>query len=291
MLKKAASYLAIFFIYVLSLLPLPVLYVISDLVYLLVYYVLGYRKTVVRLNLKNSFPEKGEEELLVIEKEFYKYLSGLIFEIIKMASISSGQLRKRFKFKNIELINAYFERGESVLACSGHYGNWEWGALSIGLVLKCETYAIYKPLSNKVFDDFFQRIRTRFGNKVVPMRQTLRVLTETKGKPTMFLFGNDQAPPKSESHYWTSFLNQQTSVQQGMEKIAIKTKRPVFYIQLTKVKRGYYEVECMPICPNPAETPINEITQKHTLLLEKLIIEEPAYWLWSHKRWKHQPTQ
>ena len=137
----------------------------------------------------------------------------------------------------------------------------------MGLVLKCDCYAIYKPLSNKVFDNWFQRIRTRFGNKVVPMRQTLRAITEHRDKPTVFLFGNDQAPPKSESHFWMTFLNQQTSVQQGMEKIAIKTNRPIFYIKLTSLKKGYYQVECIPICLNPAETPIDEITQKHTRLL------------------------
>lgn len=291
MLNKAFSYIGIFFIYLISLVPLPVLYVFATLIYVLVYYVFGYRKDVVRTNLKNAFPEKSLEEIKKIEKNYYKYLSGLIFEIIKMSTISEQQMRKRFIFKNIELINSYFERGESVLACSGHYGNWEWGALSMGLVLKCDCYAVYKPLSNKVFDSWFYRVRTKFGNKMIPMRQTLRAINEHKKTPTVFLFGNDQAPPKSESHYWTTFLNQHTSVQQGMEKIAIKTNRPVFYIKLTSLKKGFYQVECIPICLNPAETPINEITRKHTHLLEKLIEEEPAYWLWSHRRWKHQPTQ
>ncbi|WP_262496937.1 lysophospholipid acyltransferase family protein [Pedobacter lusitanus] len=208
-----------------------------------------------------------------------------------MSTISKHELQKRFKVNNTALINEYFERGESVLACSGHYGNWEWGTLAVGLALKGDTYPIYKPLSNKTFDNWFYRIRSRFGNKMIPMRQTLRVMTGSKEKPSIFLFGNDQAPQKSESHYWTSFLNQQTSIQQGLEKIAIKTNRPVFYLKVKVLKRGYYEVDFVPICLNPAQSTIHEITQKHTLLLEKLIQEEPAYWLWSHRRWKHQPSQ
>ncbi|QNK64304.1 lysophospholipid acyltransferase family protein [Pedobacter sp. PAMC26386] len=291
MLKNALSHIGIFFLCALSLLPLPVLYAFATVVYWLIYYVSGYRRAVVRTNLKYAFPEKSEEEINSIEKKYYKYLSGLIFEIIKMATISKEEMRRRFRFKNIEIMNAYLERGESVLACSGHYGNWEWGAFSIGLVLKCTTYPIYKPLSNKIFDNWFYKIRSRFGNKMVPMRQTFRALNETKDTPAVFLFGNDQAPQKNESHHWITFLNQHTSIQQGIEKIAIRTKRPIFYIKLTSVKRGFYEVECVPICLNPAETPINEITQKHTRLLEKLIEEEPAYWLWSHRRWKHQPIQ
>ncbi|MBB6502843.1 lysophospholipid acyltransferase family protein [Pedobacter cryoconitis] len=291
MFKRTTSQIGIFFLYLLALLPLPVLYVFANGIYVLLYYVFGYRRAVVRENLHQAFPEKSEEEISQIEKKYYKYLSALIFEIIKMATISKAEVQKRFKYKNTEIINAYFERGESVLACSGHYGNWEWGTLSIGLSLKCDTYAIYKTLSNNEFDNWFHRIRTRFGNKLVPMRQTFRALTDSKGSPTMFLFGNDQAPPKSESHYWTEFLNQQTSIQQGMEKIAIKTSRPIFYIKVNVIKKGYYEVDFVPICLHPDRTPINEITQKHALLLEKLIQEEPAYWLWSHRRWKHQPTQ
>ncbi|MBB5638056.1 KDO2-lipid IV(A) lauroyltransferase [Pedobacter cryoconitis] len=291
MLNKAFSYIGIFFIYAISLLPLSVLYIFSNIVYVILYYLIKYRRNVVRTNLTKAFPEKEEKEIGKIEKKYYKYLSGLIFEIIKMSTISEQDMRKRFTFKNADIINSYFERGESILACSGHYGNWEWTSVYIGLALNCDCYAIYKPLSNKEFGNWFYRIRTRFVNKMIPMRQTLRAITESKGTPTVFLFGNDQAPPKNESHFWTTFLNQHTSIQQGIEKIAIKTNRPIFYAKINCPKRGYYTVEFIPVCLNPAETPINEITQKHTRLLEELIEEEPAYWLWSHRRWKHQPTQ
>lgn len=290
MIKKAFSYIGIFFLYALSILPMKVLYVFATLLYYLIYYVFGYRRTVVRTNLKNSFPEKGEKEIELIEKRFFKYLAALIFEIIKMSTISKKELQKRFKFINMDRINDYLERGESVLACSGHYGNWEWGTLSIGLSFKALNYPIYKPLSNQVFDQWFYHIRTRFGNRMIAMKQTFRALSETKELTTVFCFGNDQAPPKSESHRWINFLNQQTSFQQGIEKIGIKTKRPIFYLKVTVLKKGYYEIDCIPLRLHPEQVSAQEITDLHVRLLEQTIINEPAYWLWSHRRWKHQPT-
>jgi KDO2-lipid IV(A) lauroyltransferase len=289
MLKRAVSYFGVFLLYALSLLPLQVLYLFATFTYWLLYYIFGYRRAVVRTNLENAFPEKSKEEISLIEKRYYKYLSALIFEIIKMSTISKRELQKRFKFKNTGLINTYLERGESVLACSAHYGNWEWGTLSIGLSLKGASYPIYKPLSNQIFDKWFYDIRSRFGNRMISMRQTYRALTESKNEPTIFYFGSDQTPPKEESNYWTTFLNQQTSIQMGLEKIAIKTNRPVFYLKTTVLKKGYYEVDCVPVCFHPDQTTGHEITDIHVRFLEDLIREEPAYWLWSHRRWKHQP--
>lgn len=290
MLNRLTSSIEIFFIYALSLLPLSILYLFATVLYWILYYVVGYRRSVVESNLKNSFPEKTDAELKLIEKRYYKYLAALIFEVIKMSTISKKELNKRYVFKNLDRMNAYFERGESVLACSAHYGNWEWGTLAIGLHVKADNYAIYKPLSNKIFDQWFGHTRTRFGNKLVAMRQTFRALSESKNRASLFLFGNDQAPPREESHYWMTFLNQPTSVQLGIEKIAIKTKRPVFYLKLRVIKKGYYELDCIPLCLHPENTSGHEITDLHVRFLEDIIREEPAYWLWSHRRWKHQPT-
>ena len=290
MFNKLASYTGIFFIYALSLLPLSILYLIATVVYWILYYVTKYRRVVVRTNLQNAFPEKTVAEIYLIEKRYYKYLAALIFEIIKMSTISKKELNNRYVFKNIDRMNAYFERGESVVACSAHYGNWEWGTLAIGLHVKAANFAIYKPLSNKIFNNWFHHTRTRFGNQLVAMRQTFRALSESKNSPSLFLFGNDQAPPKEESHYWMTFLNQPTSVQLGIEKIAIKTNRPVFYLKLRVIKKGYYELDCIPLCEEPRNTNGHEITDLHVRLLEDIIREEPTYWLWSHRRWKHQPT-
>lgn len=289
MIKKGLSYIGIFFLGVLSLLPLPVLYFISNGVYILLYYVFAYRRKVVRENLLKALPDKNLSEILAIEKRFYKYLSDLIFEIVKMNNISKAEVQKRFIFHNKGQIQSYFAAGKSVLICSAHYGNWEWGTLGIGLNFSADHYPIYKPLSNPVFDNWFKKVRSRFGNKLIAMRQTLRTLQASKNSPSMFSFGNDQAPSKDESHYWTSFMHQQASVQLGIEKIAKKTNQPIFYLKVNYIKRGYYEVDCVPLCLNPAETIEFEITELHTRFLEEIIRNEPAYWLWSHRRWKYQP--
>jgi KDO2-lipid IV(A) lauroyltransferase len=290
MLRRAFSHIGIFFLNAISLLPLPVLYLFATILYWQLYYVFGYRKAIVRTNLRNSFPEKSGKEILVIEKRFYKYLAAVIFEIIKMATISKAELQKRFRFKNLHVINDYLEKGTSVLICSAHYGNWEWGTSAIGLGPNGTKYPIYKPLSNKIFDKWFFDFRSRFGNRMISMKQTYRALTQTMDQPTLFCFGNDQAPPKNESHYWINFLNQPTAIQMGVEKIAIKTNRPIVYIKVTVVKKGYYEADCVLLVPEPQKTKGHEITDIHARFLEQIIQEEPAYWLWSHKRWKHQPT-
>jgi len=289
MIKKGISHLGIFFLGVLSLFPLSVLYILADGAYLLLYFVLGYRRKVVRENLLKALPDKPLKEIILIEKRFYRYLASLIFEVVKMNSISKEEIEKRFIFKNKDQVQAYLDRGESVLICSAHYGNWEWGTLSLGLNFSADHYPIYKPLTNPIFDNWFKGVRSRFGNKLIAMRQTMRALQASKGKPSIFSFGNDQAPSKDESHYWTTFLHQSSSVQLGIEKIAKRTGQPIFYFKTNVLKRGYYEVDCVPLCLNPAETAEFEITELHTRFLEKMINEEPAYWLWSHKRWKYKP--
>lgn len=281
--------MGVFFLGVLSLLPLSVLYILADGAYLLLYFVFGYRRKVVRENLLNALPDKTLEEILVIEKRFYRYLASLVFEIIKMSNISKKEIERRFVFKNKEQVQEYLDRGESVLICSAHYGNWEWGTLGIGLNFSADHYPIYKPLTNPVFDTWFKKVRSKFGNKLIAMRQTMRALQASKNKPSIFSFGNDQAPSKDESHYWTSFMHQPSSVQLGIEKIAKRTNQPIFYFKINVLKRGFYEVNCVPLCLNPAGTTEFEITEMHTRFLEEIIRAKPEYWLWSHKRWKYKP--
>lgn len=288
MIKNGLSHLGIFLLSVLSLLPLSVLYGLAYFAYLIFYYVIGYRRKVVRENLQNSFPEKSLSEIIKIEHRYYKYMANLIVEIIKMNSLSKKELQKRFIVKNMDLMDQYMKNGQSVLVSSGHYGNWEWGALTLGLDITGQNYTIYKPLNNVIYDNWFQVMRSKMGNKLISMRQTLRAFQNSKNEATMFVFGNDQAPTREESHYWTTFLNQETSFQLGIEKIARKSNQPVFYYKISVVKRGYYIGECIPLCLNPAETKEFEITEMHIRFLENLIKEEPAYWLWSHRRWKYK---
>ena len=225
-------------------------------------------------------------EIIHIEKTFYKYLADLVFEIIKLDNISEKELQKRVTFKGLEQLEAYFNNGESVLACTGHYGNWELCMLALGLNITAKPYVIYKPLGNTVFEDWFQQWRTKFGNEFVPMRQTLRKYVATKDQPTMFCFASDQTPVKEETQYTLQFLNQPTAVLLGLEKIALQSNRPIFYFDVVRTKRGYYDVNCLSLCLQPKTTQGHEITDLLFEFLNKTIQREPAFWLWSHRRWK-----
>lgn len=288
MIKKSFSYIGIFFLNVLSVLPLPILYFVARIGFYVGYYLFPYRRAVVRENLATSFPEKSAAERLKIEKQFFRYLNDLVVEVIKMNSISRSALRRRVKFTNLHLVEEYFNKGESVLACTGHYGNWELCMLALGTELSKPEYVIYKPLHNKVFDDWFYKIRTRFGNHFIPMRQTLRSIAATRKETTMYCFAGDQTPAGIEAHHWIDFMHQETPVLMGLEKIALQTNRPIFYFNAKVIKRGYYEVDCIPLCLEPKTTETMEITRMQFALLERILKEEPAYWLWSHRRWKHK---
>lgn len=185
MIKKGFLSIGIFFLHLFSFLPLWLLFGISNVLYYLVYYVVKYRRDVVRKNLVNSFPEKSLTEIITIEKRFYRYLTDLMVEIIKMSSISKAEVLKRVKMKNFDRAEAYFQKGESVLACSGHYGNWELGTMACGLQFSIALRVIYKPINNKIFEKWFNKLRTKFGNVFIPMRQTLREVIATKDQPTL----------------------------------------------------------------------------------------------------------
>ncbi|PST82953.1 lauroyl acyltransferase [Pedobacter yulinensis] len=290
MMNRGLAYLAISLLYLLSLLPLPVLYFFARLAYYLLYYLISYRKKTVRSNLKRAFPEKPQAEIIRIERRFYSFLADLVFEIIKMPSLSKAELQRRVSFSNTEGLKVLLDSGRSALACTGHYGNWEWATLAMGTEIRQKLLAIYKPLSQPEFDNFFLKIRSRFGNVLVPMRQTLRALAAYRQEPTLFAFAGDQSPVREEARYWVPFLHQPTAALPGIEKIARQTDRPVFYFTIRRPRRGFYEVHCEPICLEPKQTLDMELTRMHFACLEQCINEHPEFWLWSHNRWKHQPA-
>lgn len=289
MIKRGFAHIGVFFLFLISLLPLPLLFFFARLLYYLLYYLIGYRKKVVRGNLTHSFPEKSPSEIIEIEKKFFRFLSELIFEIIKMTTISKKETRKRVTFEGLEHLEVHFKAGESVLACTGHYGNWELGTLALGLNLSAKTLVIYKPMSNKIFESWFSKIRTQYGNVFIAMRQTLRGMAAYKNEPTLLCFASDQAPTREETKYFLDFLHQPTAALLGVEKIAKSTNRPIYYFKVTVVKKGYYHVEVLPMCSNPSVMKDYEITNLHFQFLEDIIKEQPQYWLWSHKRWKFKP--
>lgn len=287
--SRLASKAGIILLNSLSRLPLSILYFFAGFLYFIIYDILHYRKKVVRENLRNAFPDQTAAELKTIEKAYFRHLSRIMVEIFKMRTISAKELSARVQFKNLDDINAYLDRGQSILLCSPHYGNWEWSVMALGLHVKSHIYTIYKPLSNEIFDKWFYQMRNRYGNTMVPMRNTLRAIKNTEGETSIFCFANDQAPPKEESHYWVDFLHQPTSFHLGVEKIAQKTGRPVFYAAMKNIRKGYYEMEFIPIALNPGEVPPRVITDRYAGTLEKTLNAAPSYWLWSHKRWKHKP--
>ncbi|MBC7861425.1 MAG: lysophospholipid acyltransferase family protein [Bacteroidia bacterium] len=282
-------YILLPFIYFAAILPFPLFYVLSDFNYFLVYHVLGYRKKVVLQNLRNSFPEKSDEEIKKISRKFYRYLCDLFLETFKTLVISKESMKQHCRFhpSTIELFEKYNAKKQSVILVLGHFGNWEWAGNTFGITCKQQLYVIYHPFTNKKFGNLIVKMRTRFGTKLIPMKETVREMIRKKDEITATAFIADQTPPV-EGAYWTTFLNQETPIFNGTEKIARKMNYPVVYVSLKKIKRGYYEVFAETLCETPKTSGEGEISELHTKRLEKDIRQTPELWLWSHRRWKHK---
>ncbi len=274
----------------LSFLPLNVLYLFSDFLFVMIYHVTGYRKAVVNQNIRNSFPEKSPKEIEEIQKAFFRHLCDLITESIKLFSISLDELRARFIISNPEIFDKYYKQKQSIILVGGHYNNWEIAAVSLKLWAPHQTIGIYSPLSNKFFNKKMAQSRTRYGVQIITKAEVRNSFVENKDKLTMTVFGADQSPTYSKKVYWTNFLNQETAVHIGTELFALKYNYPVLFIKVNKVKRGYYQAEIEELTSAPKTCNTGEITALHTQCLEKMIIENPQYWLWSHKRWKRKMT-
>lgn len=274
-----------------ALLPMRVLYLFSDIFYLFVYKIAGYRLRVVRRNMKASFPEKSKQELRKLEREFYHHFSDYVVETIKLAHISLEEVQRRALLRNPELVDQLIEEGHTCFVLMmGHYGNWEWFSASSSRFKDSRVYQIYRPLTNKAFDRLFIMLRTQFGSCGIKKNDTIRDVIKLKQEKThsVVIFLADQTPSKANLHYWTSFLHQETSVLTGPERIACKLDLPVIFLDTQKVKRGYYTVDMQLITKTPKETPAFWITEQYTRLMEKCILRNPAYWLWTHKRWKYK---
>ncbi|MGB4397964.1 MAG: lysophospholipid acyltransferase family protein [Daejeonella sp.] len=272
-----------------SLLPFWILYLLSDILFFFLYYLFKYRRQVVQANLANAFPEKSVKERAAIERRYFSFLADMIVESVKSISITKQELKQRYQFENLGDITKHLEKGRSVIAVSGHYGNWEWGPLGIALELNHDVLVVYKPMTDKNFDHLLNKVRSRFGTVMIPMKQTLRKVAEYKNKPHVLVLVGDQTPTRDESQYFTTFLNQPTAVFLGVEKIALKTNNPIIYFSIKRIKRGYYTSVVKPLIDNPRKCSEYEITDAHTDELENLIINNPDFWLWSHRRWKFKP--
>ncbi|MBM3177406.1 MAG: lysophospholipid acyltransferase family protein [Bacteroidetes bacterium] len=278
-------------IYPLSLLPFSILYGISDILFLIIFRLAGYRKKVVYQNLKNSFPEKTEREIHVLAKKFYHHFCDLMVESFKLFSIDEKTLAKRIRFTNPALLNHYFDQGKSVILAGGHYNNWEVFAVAIQRNIKHQAVALYKPLANQWFDRKMRSNRGRYGMQMVPIQNAKDFFLSAHPKPTATIFGMDQSPSRVRKSHWMTFLNQDTAVTFGTEAYARKTGQPVIFGRILKRKRGFYEVEFEVVSENHEALSQGMIVEKVMRILEKDIQKEPEWWLWSHRRWKRKKPE
>lgn len=275
--------------YVFSLLPLRIHYVLSDLLFWLLYGMVGYRKAVIRKNLKESFPEKSEEELRKIARGYYHFFCDYIVETIKMMTISKENIRRRLTFKGTELVDEIVESGQSCAVYLGHLCNWEWvTSLPLWVTPKAQCGQIYHPLENKEFDRLFLYSRQRLGATCIAMQDTLREIVNyrSKNQPVVIGYISDQVPFWTNIHHWVDFLHHDTPVLTGTERIARKVGHAVFFLDVHRVRRGYYEAEFKLITREPQKMKEFEITDIYFKLLEESIRRAPEFWLWSHNRWK-----
>jgi KDO2-lipid IV(A) lauroyltransferase len=282
-------YIYYIFNWVIMLLPLPVLYIFSDFLFYIIYCFPSYRRDIVSANLRNSFPEKSSEEIKSIEKTFYRHLADLFVEIPKLAHMSKSQAMKRAILTNPELLRRLYSEGRDIAAVMAHYNNWEW-LQSIIYFTDYQTVSIYKPLQNRQFDRFMLQLREKRGMMLTPMSNIIRTILRLRKSNIrgIYAFITDQTPPVTELKYWTTFLNQDTPVYTGVEKVAIKYDLAVVFFNIQKIRRGYYTYTAELLFEHTAGLPENNITEAHVRRLEEVIRAQPEYWIWSHRRWKHK---
>lgn len=276
-------------VYPLSLLPLWILYGLSDLVFLLFMSILPYRKKVVQINIENSFPDLSPRDQAVLVRGFYRHFSDLLIESIKNLSISKEELLRRMKVLNPEVLQELERKGKSVLFVSGHLNNWEWFITSQALLVPFDSYGIGMPLSNGFWDKKLTERRQRFGLKVVNAKNYKEMFQQEKAVSVLVL--TDQAPADARKSYWMEFLQQPTPILFGVEQMANEFDLSVVHFTMKKIKRGQYSVEFQVLTEDPKSLSYGVLTEKHVKLLEESIIDQPCNWLWSHKRWKREiPT-
>lgn len=279
-----------FFLRLFSYLPFCLLYIISDGLYFLVYYIFRYRRRIVRKNLTESFPEKSEHDIKEIEKKFYSFFTDNMLESLKMFTISRKEMIQRVKFMNVEEVNALMRSGKSVSLFLGHYSNWEWmSSIPLHMDKNVIGAQIYHKLSNKNMDRLMLYIRERMGAVCVEMRKTARYVNElaTENKVCIIGFIADQSPRKKDSRHFLHFLNHNTPVLTGTEKITKHYDFGAFFLDVKRVKRGYYEARFVKMHDNPKSLPDFELTAIYYQMLEKCIRTQPELYLWSHNRFRN----
>ncbi len=277
------------FLWIISKLPFRLFYWFSDCIYILVYYIIGYRKKIVRNNILIALPNVSEEKRLVIEKKFYHHMCDMFLEMIKTMSISSEEMKQRFKITNIELLKEYEQKNKSIILLAAHYASWEW-LLSINESTSFKCYGVYKKVNNKYFDAKVRAIRSKFKSVLVTTDNTIALINDNEKNGVMSLYGlaSDQSPQVHKTFHWQQFMGITVPVHTGAEMLAKRYDLEVVFAKVKKVKRGYYEATFVPIANNPKSIPDYEITDAYLKEVEQQILEAPEFYFWTHKRWKHR---
>jgi Kdo2-lipid IVA lauroyltransferase/acyltransferase len=276
-------------LWIVSMLPFRILYFVSDLLYILMYYVIGYRKKVVKENLNLVFPNKSEAELRIVLKRFYHHLCDMIVESVKSMNISIDSMKSRYKFNNLDIITDYEKQNKSIILMCAHYGSWEW-IFILQTYTTHRSYAIYKRLQNKYFDRLVKSIRARYNSYLITTKETFSVMEEArkKGILSMSGFASDQSPKKDKARYWADFMGINVPVHTGAEALAKKLDMPIVFFSVKRMKRGFYEATFQTLADKPKSFKDYDITDSFLKLVEDQIIEAPEYYLWTHNRWKHR---
>lgn len=276
-------------IWLLSILPTRVLYFFSTLLYLFIFYVIGYRRKVVRTNLKLCFPEKSDKEIREIAKKFYLHFCDMIFESIKTLTISEAEIKRRFKFTNLEEILEVEKNNKSIMLMCAHYGSWEW-IFILQKYVSFDGYAVYKKLENKYFDKLVRKIRAKYNTYLLTTKETFNSIKKLQNKGELAVYGflSDQSPKAEKAKHWRDFMGIKVPVYTGAETLAKDMDMSVMFFKTKKIKRGYYETTFKTVALDASQFKDFEITDLFFDYLEEVIYEEPAYYLWTHKRWKHR---
>ncbi|MBN3036223.1 MAG: lysophospholipid acyltransferase family protein [Bacteroidales bacterium] len=283
-------YFISFVIWIISQIPMRGLYLLSDMMAPLLYRVIRYRRGVVFANLHNAFPGIGDKEIRRIARRFYRNFSDLILEVIRGRKISRNEIQSRIRFRNYEIIERLYSEKKSIIVSIGHCGNWEWMTMVLEMICPYRVFAVVKPMNDVYFESYLARIRRRFNTRggLVPFKSTLKYMTRTRHELTIHVIAGDQTPTRDEINFWIMFLNQNTPVFLGIEKLARSFDQAVVFFDIQREGRGRYIVDIRLLTENPKDTTEGEITVKHVRALEEAIIRNPDNWLWSHRRWKHR---
>lgn len=272
--------------------PFAFLSSINYLVYIILFYIVRYRKDLVISNLRRSFPQKSLKEIKQIAKRFYKKnLATIFIEGFKGFTMSENQLRKRYVVKNPEILDNYFFKNQSLIALATHYTNWEWGIQAVGKQIKHKAAALYMPMTNKFIDEYVKKLRQKQDMELVSVKETRAYFEKEKEKPVIYIMAADQCPSNIEKAHWIDFLNQKTACLHGPESYARFNHLPLVFFDVKRIKKGFYEMTIRKLADDISAYPKGEPTQKYMQFLEKAIYENPSDWLWSHNRWKHTFTE